>query len=166
MAFKIPSYVRPLKGYWSDRTYVGYQKSLQSKTCFTMGRFGFNNPYSATMFGYLFQKGYSEKTGRNCVERMEMLLDPSGKNLEKYSPNWTDLIPHKGVKITIQMAGKIMDAGGDAMMNQDLVTKGAYNSYEPGGPSYKEYVSYALLYWKNKPTHGPAYVLYRDMKGL
>ena len=170
--FKIDRSVMKAKGSTSTRTFVGYKIGGRRPTSrFVVGRFGFANPVSATVFSYLNNNTeVTQNAAVLAVEGIETRMNFAGALSVLHGLTLADavtaVIPYGKM---VQVGSKIVTSLGSASMQLRIQNSAASvertNPYSPKeamtwtGSMADEYAEYAVAYWKANPGAGPAYII-------
>jgi hypothetical protein len=131
------------------------------KRQFAVGVYTFSNPYSANMFSYLLKKYNKQDDAKATVLLFEEKLAASAAasfwNFVQI--DWQALISEKSLKLDWVgiMTELAVAAGGWAFTKlKQGSAVGNFNPYS-AQQDREQYVFYAIAYWKQNPTYGPAY---------
>ncbi len=156
MAFTMGAGVKRYKLAGPTRKYIGTSGKQRR---WVMGRWSFNNPVSATIFGYINGKGHLAY-GEATIKRFEEILSMPG--MAGYSGfsifDLAENVPHP----TAQAIGRIGNAIkkvssdiGQLIDDETLKSCGGLNNHT--AKETDRYVKFALAYWALEPEIGPAY---------
>ena len=156
-----------------DRDFVGWSRGVydtgNSNINFTVGRYGFNNSISATIFSYLNQQNdIPLEYAKEAIVRFEENLRSVGK-LDKIARHTrgvdlaAGMISHPIKKVLDAAAACADFAGGIYLKTKKDIDAGHYNWCPPtSSTGAKNYAAYALGFWHENPHVGPAYILGRQ----
>jgi hypothetical protein len=128
---------------------------------FACGFYTFSNPYSANMFSYLYRRDNNQADAKATVQLFEQQLAASAPTgfLKFVQIDWWTLFRNGSLKL--DWVGIVTElavaAGGWAFTKmQQGSSVGEFNPYSPQ-QDREGYVNYAIAYWKQNPSYGPAY---------
>ncbi len=156
-----------LNDYGRSLEFVGEWDSSAKgmHTQFSVGAYGFSNPYSANMFSYLYRQ-YDPDTAKSTVQLFEKTLKKSALKgfYELLKINWGDVLARNWRNALDWQATVInlaVAAGGWCMTQLRLSGALAEQNPNSAKQDQEEYVNYAIAYWGKNPMRGPAYQILR-----
>ena len=171
--FKVSSGVRKRTGNEFDdyrRDYVGWQGAVydnkKAAIAFTVGRYGFGNSISATMFSHLNScSDIPTEYAKQAIVRFEENLRDVGM-LDKIATHTrgidlgSAMVSHP-IKKLLDAAAACADFAGGIYVKH-FVKGNQFNMFPPtNAQGAKNYAQYALGFWHDHPHIGPAYILGR-----